>query len=58
MTRKTTSISQEMKNSSFTVDTVTYNVLIHGYCKSSHINKALQTFSQMMAEGEPPTILT
>ncbi|KAF6138709.1 hypothetical protein GIB67_001949, partial [Kingdonia uniflora] len=35
-----------------------YNAIINGYCKSSHVNKAFSSYSEMMAKGVSPNVAT
>ena len=43
MTRKAISVLNEMMGNGISADTITYNALIHGYCKSSHLKMAFAT---------------
>lgn len=58
MTRKATSVLEDMRGRGIMMDTITYNALIRGYWVSSHINKALATYTQMINEGVSPNTAT
>ncbi|GFY88979.1 PPR repeat protein [Actinidia rufa] len=51
-------VLNKMMGKGISEDTITYNALIHGYCKSSHLKMAFATYSRMLSEGVSPNIAT
>jgi len=39
-------------------DHITYNTMIHGYCKASNVNEAFELLDEMMRNGLMPNIVT
>ncbi|KAH0784562.1 hypothetical protein KY290_004160 [Solanum tuberosum] len=58
MTRKATSVLENMRERGFSADTTTYNAFIRGYCKSYQFQKVFATYSEMLAKGVPPNVAT
>ncbi|KAL9370930.1 hypothetical protein Peur_036070 [Populus x canadensis] len=51
-------IIKDMRDKGLVPDSITYNIVINGYCRCSSIKKAFSLHDEMMSKGIQPTLVT